>query len=1220
MAAPANPKGAHYEHELQAALCRGAWADSTPSTTPKAVAIPWDELLRKYRKHCHATDLAEVASQTQAISLLIAASNTSGSLSSTVLDLDSVTQEDVLASRGECTVLAERIAEARAALTALSNLGEKSPFGTSILLTKAYVLLAVGEAQQCIGTLSKVDFDTERKHVQTIPPSASAPASAASSLGPSSGITTLESALSRSGTLAGSVGVTNLAKRLDVEVGDGKVWATIERIRGRCLEGMAYEQLQDLESALKAYDAGIPLLDRLAVSRANPQGKTKSDLFNKYRELWRWAERIFRGAIVTAARLRPTTEALRYLRLYSLYSIHWPPSFRPICRSVIGSLHLRALCLTPPNSGPSTLPPRMWRDETRRISAELQSILGLITEFPRAGEVNHKVLDFVDLCVAVWQRGGAVESECAWVIDVLWWATRLTFHSQRIMRYLSELLVMQGDIVTAKRTFKLYIQLVSEARQTNAGDVSLQLKRRPTEDPAAPPSEISADVADEEDIDEDQLRGAGVDADSDRTFISALEWGVTVLARSAKGYTDAKGIEEVATLVQTIAAEPALHRNRVLQGNALRAQGIASMTLALFEPDAKLRPKHQKAAIDFLTSATEMNSNGASTFYQLALAQAGARDIPSAILSARAAVERQPTELRAWHLLGLLLTAQGDWNGAKAVLQLGVENSVLGDDIGDDVVGDSDGSGPTDKPNGADEAIVRDYAHNGPTATELNSSLSNGTDTLPAPSTQRRSLNGSLGANGTPNRSRPVSVGALEPLLPFSTSGLPPSGTLQVLEHDTPRRTYADRFEAGLQLRMTQLALTELVGGAESANLQWPDVFAYFSEQCPSAFSMGGIHTNGSSHVTVVENGTIHDNRSRRASIDGSIARTEGQTHEVDPSDDTHRTDGTGNPRIGDLIPPSPTQNEFGNESSTVGIVDDEGRHASTLQGANGTLPKRLLNKSQRQMHSIGKRVTNDAKRLEGFVDGSVKVLNKRLQRRNSAPDFHSGMAGTSSSKTYQASSIHSRSRFSTRMNPLKHRPLSSVMVDEEEPRPFSPPPPLPEPTSPRSKRPPRETRLLSDLWLTSAATFRRMGKLEQARAAIQEAEVLDEENPGVWVQFGLLCSARGEDSLAFESLHKAIVIDQDHVGALVHLAQQYLKPTPDSKTPSSGNVDLAAGLLTGLTEGQGWDIPEAWYFLAKACGLQGRRERERECLVYALQLQETRCIRSLRTAVPRCL
>lgn len=46
-----------------------------------------------------------------------------------------------------------------------------------------------------------------------------------------------------------------------------------------------------------------------------------------------------------------------------------------------------------------------------------------------------------------------------------------------------------------------------------------------------------------------------------------------------------------------------------------------------------------------------------------------------------------------------------------------------------------------------------------------------------------------------------------------------------------------------------------------------------------------------------------------------------------------------------------------------------------------------------------------------------------------------------------------------------------------------------------------KENRLLSDLWLMSAATFRRLGKIEQAKGAIQEAEVKDEGNPNVWVQ-----------------------------------------------------------------------------------------------------------------------
>jgi hypothetical protein len=97
---------------------------------------------------------------------------------------------------------------------------------------------------------------------------------------------------------------------------------------------------------------------------------------------------------------------------------------------------------------------------------------------------------------------------------------------------------------------------------------------------------------------------------------------------------------------------------------------------------------------------------------------------------------------------------------------------------------------------------------------------------------------------------------------------------------------------------------------------------------------------------------------------------------------------------------------------------------------------------------------------------------------------------------SYQASSIHSR----------RHSPYAST---NELVRPESPPPPLPPPTMTlreRKERSRKERRLLSELWLMSAATFRRSGKIEQVRGAIQEAEVKDEENPNVWVQVRRSC------------------------------------------------------------------------------------------------------------------
>lgn len=106
--------------------------------------------------------------------------------------------------------------------------------------------------------------------------------------------------------------------------------------------------------------------------------------------------------------------------------------------------------------------------------------------------------------------------------------------------------------------------------------------------------------------------------------------------------------------------------------------------------------------------------------------------------------------------------------------------------------------------------------------------------------------------------------------------------------------------------------------------------------------------------------------------------------------------------------------------------------------------------------------------------------------------DFHAVLQQTS----YQASSIHSRRR------------LSSIIQSRTATE--SPPPPPP-PTAPliasrqdfklRNDRIAKENRLLSDLWLMSAATFRRLGKIEQAKGSIQEAEVKDQSNPNVWVQ-----------------------------------------------------------------------------------------------------------------------
>jgi len=157
------------------------------------------------------------------------------------------------------------------------------------------------------------------------------------------------------------------------------------------------------------------------------------------------------------------------------------------------------------------------------------------------------------------------------------------------------------------------------------------------------------------------------------------------------------------------------------------------------------------------------------------------------------------------------------------------------------------------------------------------------------------------------------------------------------------------------------------------------------------------------------------------------------------------------------------------------------------------------------------------------------------------------------------------------------------------------------------------ESRILSGLWLQSAATYRRWGKVDQCLVSIQEAEIIDPENPDVWVQLGLLHRTTSPHSphLAIAAFTKSVLLRPDYTPAIVLLSKVYLE---------TGQLELAHNMLFQLTQGGGWDVPEAWYYLGKACEEQNRKERARACFEYALELESTRPCRTWAEAVDRWL
>ena len=212
--------------------------------------------------------------------------------------------------------------------------------------------------------------------------------------------------------------------------------------------GMSYELLNpdDPEKAFATYLLASPLISSAVgeipasppASLPNLSSTPDNSSFARYRELWRWTERVLRRGIILGARICDVSRSdgqngslWQLFQQYHACSAHWPPQFRPEQRSAIVVLHLRALILRA-RAAPTPRPDRShrWISTARSLVQEYRAILSVCTTFPKAGERNVKVEDLVDLSVATWEADGAVGEYAGWVIDV-----SLEVHPIQIVAY-----------------------------------------------------------------------------------------------------------------------------------------------------------------------------------------------------------------------------------------------------------------------------------------------------------------------------------------------------------------------------------------------------------------------------------------------------------------------------------------------------------------------------------------------------------------------------------------------------------------------------------------------------------------------------------------------------------------------------------------------------------------------------------------------------------------
>lgn len=239
--AMAQGKPQHYWRQLRSALTAGKWDTQFPAKDVHGRAVSWSDLLRKFNKHCPGhPDVAELASQTQALSLLLSANSAD-------LDGNDVGSQGVLSLGQECVLAEERIDEGMVGYNALKQLDASGsdvrraeyfaniPSLTHTVVPKsvkaalAYYAYALRRPSECLDHLAQVK-DLSDAQGPVFPSGTTRSAPATLQVPGSSSNTSLS--MSWTGSLVSAQTTASVA-----DINEGTTWSVVEQVRSVCLKG-----------------------------------------------------------------------------------------------------------------------------------------------------------------------------------------------------------------------------------------------------------------------------------------------------------------------------------------------------------------------------------------------------------------------------------------------------------------------------------------------------------------------------------------------------------------------------------------------------------------------------------------------------------------------------------------------------------------------------------------------------------------------------------------------------------------------------------------------------------------------------------------------------------------------------------------------------------------------------------------------------------------------
>jgi tetratricopeptide (TPR) repeat protein len=286
--------------------------------------------------------------------------------------------------------------------------------------------------------------------------------------------------------------------------------------------------------------------------------------------------------------------------------------------------------------------------ELKAISTVYEGYLLASLKFPRADEYYEVVGEWVDQVVENWRVSGGSVEDAAPVVEILYRASKKTFHSPRILRHLFYTLTATGNFQDALAALNTYLDLVQKA------------------------------------MDRISKGNEEKDFDTQKIIVQTAVEGIRVLCKF--GVNGQKPMDIAARMEKWV--EEWRIRDKDILAEVYRGIGMANAAFARQTPEGELRPGTQQAAADAFRKGLTYDPIDMQGWYGLALVEAEMRDIDNATESARKGLgalkyhfldNEEPEDVEGnardykrfavplLHLLALLMTTREDFENAEKV-------------------------------------------------------------------------------------------------------------------------------------------------------------------------------------------------------------------------------------------------------------------------------------------------------------------------------------------------------------------------------------------------------------------------------------------------------------------------------------------------------------------------------------------------------------------------